>query len=156
MLEMLDVPPEMLPTPVPSRGPLAEAAAGIFGDRAIPIGASIGDQQAALFGQGGVARRRREGDLRHRRVPADEYRHRRVRVRKIACCSTAALGPAGEPAYALEGSVFIAGAAVQWLRDELKLIAKSADTRATRAAQQRSHRTVFRAGVRRTRRAVLG
>jgi glycerol kinase len=44
--------------------------------------------------------------------------------------STVALGPAGEPAYALEGSVFVAGAAVQWLRDELKLIAKSSDTHA--------------------------
>ena len=38
--------------------------------------------------------------------------------------TTAALGPAGEPAYALEGSVFIAGAAVQWLRDGLKLVRK--------------------------------
>jgi glycerol kinase len=44
--------------------------------------------------------------------------------------ATRELGSSGEPAYALEGSVFIAGAAVQWLRDELKLIAKSSDTRA--------------------------
>ena len=42
--------------------------------------------------------------------------------------TTAALGPAGEPAYALEGSVFIAGAAVQWLRDGLKLVRNAADT----------------------------
>src|SRR6202030_161152 len=55
MTEMLGVPSAMLPTPMPSRGPLAEAAEGIFSARAIPIMASIGDQQAALFGQGGVA-----------------------------------------------------------------------------------------------------
>src|SRR5271167_1471364 len=42
--------------------------------------------------------------------------------------TTSALGPAGEPAFALEGSVFIAGAAVQWLRDGLKLVCTAADT----------------------------
>jgi glycerol kinase len=44
--------------------------------------------------------------------------------------TTAALGPGGEPAYALEGSVFIAGAAVQWLRDGLQIIASAAETEA--------------------------
>jgi glycerol kinase len=44
--------------------------------------------------------------------------------------TTAALGPAGESAYALEGSVFIAGAAVQWLRDGLKIVRTAADTEA--------------------------
>jgi len=42
--------------------------------------------------------------------------------------TTAALGPAGEPAYALEGSVFIAGAAIQWLRDEMRMIATAAES----------------------------
>jgi len=132
MLELLDVPPEILATPVASRGPLAEAAAGIFGDRAIPIAASIGDQQSALFGQGGV----NAGDakvtygtgaflLLNTGTERPQSRNRLL--------ATAALGPGGEPAYALEGSVFIAGAAVQWLRDELKLFAKSADTRALAA-----------------------
>ncbi len=132
MLEMLDVPPQMLPTPVSSRGPLAEAAAGIFGDRAIPITASIGDQQAALFGHGGVD----AGDakvtygtgtflLMNTGKARPRSHHRLI--------STVALGPGGEPAYALEGSVFIAGAAVQWLRDELGLIAKSSDTQALAA-----------------------
>jgi glycerol kinase len=132
MIEMLGVPSSMLPTPLPSRGPLAEAAAGTFGDRAIPITASIGDQQAALFGQGGVA----TGDakvtygtgafLLMNTGKARPRSHNRL-------LSTVALGPGGEPAYALEGSVFIAGAAVQWLRDELNLIAKASDTRALAA-----------------------
>ena len=129
MLELLDVPPAMLPAPVSSRGPLAEAAAGTFGDRTIPIAAIIGDQQAALFGQNCV----NLGDakvtygtgaflLMNNGAVRPRSRHRLI--------ATAALGANGEAAYALEGSVFIAGAAVQWLRDELKLIAKSSDTRA--------------------------
>ncbi len=129
MLELLEVPPAMLATPVPSCGPLAEAAKGVFGDRAIPIAASIGDQQAALFGQDCV----RVGDAKvtygtgaFLLINTGKERPR-SRNRLIA---TSALGPRGEPAYALEGSVFIAGAAVQWLRDELGLIAKSSDTQA--------------------------
>jgi glycerol kinase len=132
MAEMLQVPMEMLATPVPSRGPLAEAATGIFGKRAIPIAASIGDQQSALFGQGCVE----AGDtkvtygtgafmLMHTGSERPRSHNRLV--------STAALGPTGEKAYALEGSVFIAGAAVQWLRDELKIIAKSSHTEALAA-----------------------
>src|SRR5260370_17482726 len=50
--------------------------------------------------------------------------------------ATGALGPVGESAYALEGSVFIAGAAVQWLRDELKLIPNASDSYAMARASQ--------------------
>ena len=74
MLAMLDVPREMLPRAVSSRGPLAETAPGTIAPHAIPIAAVIGDQQSALYGQGAVARRRLEGDVWHRRVPADEHR----------------------------------------------------------------------------------
>src|SRR5216683_2864542 len=127
MLEMLGVPEQMLPEPVSSRGPLAEAAAGTITRRAIPITACIGDQQSALYGQGGM----RAGDakvtygtgaflLMH---TGTERINSRTRL-----LTTAALGPQGEPAFALEGSVFIAGAAVQWLRDQLGLITKSSDT----------------------------
>jgi glycerol kinase len=132
MLELLDVPPEILATPVSSRGPLAEAAAGIFGDRAIPITASIGDQQAALFGQGGVT----AGDAKVTYGTGAFLLMNTGKLRPRShnrLISTVALGSGGESAYALEGSVFIAGAAVQWLRDELKLIAKSSDTRALAA-----------------------
>ena len=53
--------------------------------------------------------------------------------------TTAALGPAGEPAYALEGSVFIAGAAIQWLRDEMRMIATAAESeKLARASRDRS------------------
>ncbi len=127
MLRMLDIPREMLPGAISSRGPFAEAAAGVLGARAIPIGAAIGDQQAALFGQGAV----RPGDSKvtygtgafllmhtgNERVPS-----------RSRLLTTAALGPEGEPAYALEGSVFIAGAAIQWLRDGLGLIGSAGES----------------------------
>ena len=117
----------MLPRAVSSRGPLAETAPGTIAPHAIPIAAVIGDQQSALYGQGAVA----AGDSKatygtgafllmntgDKMVPS-----------KNRLLTTSALGPAGEPAYALEGSVFIAGAAVQWLRDGLKLVRKAEDT----------------------------
>ncbi|HXD91316.1 MAG TPA: glycerol kinase GlpK [Candidatus Binataceae bacterium] len=127
MLEMLGVPETMLPQLVDSRGPIAEAAPGMFATDPVPIGGMIGDQQSALYGQGCV----HDGEAKvtygtgafllvntgQRRM---ESAHRLI--------ATAALGAHGEPAYALEGSVFIAGAAIQWLRDELGIIAKSADS----------------------------
>jgi glycerol kinase len=127
MLEMLGIPERMLPAVADSRGPLAEAAAGTISDRAVPIGAVIGDQQSALFGHGCVrtgATKVTYGTgafmLMHTGTMRVQSANRLI--------ATAALGPAGEPAMALEGSVFIAGAAVQWLRDELGLITSAADT----------------------------
>ena len=127
MLAMLGVAREMLPRTASSRGPLAEAAPGTIASRAIPIAALIGDQQSALYGQGAVS----AGDSKATygtgafllMNTGDKIVPSRNRL-----LTTAALGPAGEPAYALEGSVFIAGAAVQWLRDGLKLVRSAADT----------------------------
>jgi glycerol kinase len=138
MLRMLGVPAAMLPAPVSSRGPLAEAAAGMFGPRAIPIGAVIGDQQSALYGQRAVspgAAKATYGTgaflLMHTGDRAVTSRNRLL--------TTTALGPAGEPAYALEGSVFIAGAAIQWLRDEMRIIATSAESeKLARSSRDRS------------------
>jgi len=127
MLAMLGVPREMLPRAVGSRGPLAETARGTIAPHAIPIAAVIGDQQSALYGQRAVESGHSKAtygtgafllmNTGDKIVPS-----------KNRLLTTAALGPAGEAAYALEGSVFIAGAAVQWLRDGLKLVRKAADT----------------------------
>ncbi len=127
MLRMLGVPAAMLPEPVGSRGPLAEAAAGMFGPRAIPIGAVIGDQQSALYGQRAVspgAAKATYGTGAFLLMHTGE----RAVVSRNRLLTTAALGSAGEPAYALEGSVFIAGAAIQWLRDEMRIIATAAES----------------------------
>jgi glycerol kinase len=138
MLGMLGVPAAMLPEPVSSRGPLAEAVAGTFVPRALPIGAVIGDQQSALYGQRAVtpgAAKATYGTgaflLMHTGGRAVASRNRLL--------TTAALGPAGEPAYALEGSVFIAGAAIQWLRDEMRMIGSSAESdKLARTSRDRS------------------
>jgi len=129
MLRMMDVPPAMLPRVVSSRGPVAEAAPGTIAARPIPIGAIIGDQQAALFGQGAVragAAKVTYGTgaflLAH---TGSQLVHSRRRL-----LSTIALDAEGTPAYALEGSVFVAGAAIQWLRDGLKIIETAAESEA--------------------------
>lgn len=138
MLEMLGVPDKMLPQLMESRGPLAEAARGSLADHAVPIAAAVGDQQSALFGQGCV----HPGDAKvtygtgafllafvGQQRPKSQSR----------LLATAALGAQGQPALALEGSVFIAGAVIQWLRDELKMISRSADSLAL--ARQSRDRT---------------
>jgi len=127
MLEMLGIPEKMLPRLMESRGPLAEAAPGTFTDHPVPIAAAVGDQQAALFGQGCV--RPDEAKVTYGTgafLLACTGQHRFQSQSRLL--ATAALGARGEPALALEGSVFIAGAAIQWLRDELRLITNSADS----------------------------
>ncbi len=121
LLRMFDVPAEMLARPVAPRGPLAEVAAGVLGPRPVPIGAAIGDQQAALFGHRATSPGQTKVTygtgaflLTHTGQTFVASRNRLL--------STIALGLHGEPAYALEGSVFMAGAVVQWLRDGLGLL----------------------------------
>jgi glycerol kinase len=125
LLELFGVPPGVLPQIVPSSGELAEAE--LFGAR-LPVRGIAGDQQAALFGQGCVAAGQakvtygtgcfvlvHQGDRRP--WPAH------------GLLATAAARRSGEPPqYAVEGSIFVAGAALQWLRDGLGLIADSAES----------------------------
>jgi glycerol kinase len=126
LLGIFGVPRELLPSIVPSSGVVGESHPSHLGFP-LPIAGLAGDQQSALFGQGccaeGLAKNtygtgafllvHRGGDVPE---PPD------------GVLATAACGPRGEPAYALEGSVFIAGAAVQWLRDGLGIIATAPET----------------------------
>src|SRR5580658_1461524 len=127
MLRMLDVPAEMLPGAISSRGPIADAAAGTIGNRAVPIGAVIGDQQSALYGQRAV----KAGDSKST-YGTGAFLLMHTGNQRVAShnrlLTTAALVPEGEFAYALEGSVFIAGAAIQWLRDGVGLIKTAAES----------------------------
>jgi glycerol kinase len=139
MLDMLGVPEPMLPRLMESRGPLAETARGTIADYPVPIAAAIGDQQAALFGQGCV----RPGEAKVTYgtgaflLTCTGQERPRSQSRLLA---TAALGAQGEPALALEGSVFIAGAVIQWLRDELHMINQSADSLTiARQSRDRTH-----------------
>jgi glycerol kinase len=112
----------------PSSGAFGVCAAEHFGAE-IPILGIAGDQQAALFGQGcwrtGQAKNTYgTGAFLLLNTGKTRATSRRGLLTTIAC------GPRGEPVYALEGSVFIAGAAVQWLRDGLQIIASAAETEA--------------------------
>ena len=120
LLEIFGVPHALLPAIVASAGVVAETGAEHLGF-ALPIAGLAGDQQAALFGQGccveGLAKNT-YGTGAFLLVHAGAL----LPAPAEGVLATAACAPRGEPAYALEGSVFIAGAAVQWLRDGLGII----------------------------------
>ena len=128
LLELFAVPREVLPAVRPSSGTFGFADAQWFG-REIPIAGIAGDQQAALFGQGcavaGTAKNTYgTGAFLLLHTGAQRAHSARGLLTTIACDET------GRAAYALEGSVFIAGAAVQWLRDGLGIIRSAGETEA--------------------------
>lgn len=126
LLRLFQVPPEVLPKVVRSSGVLAETDPQHLGF-SLPIAGLAGDQQAALFGQGCVSpglAKNTYGTGAFLLVLTGE----RLPVPGRGLLATAACGCNGEPAYAVEGSVFVAGAAIQWLRDGLGLIERAADT----------------------------
>jgi len=115
--------------------PGVKRSSGIFGrtiktgilPAGIPISGIAGDQQAALFGQtcfdpGQIKSTYGTGSF----ILLNAGKHRPIS--KHGLVTTLACGASGEPVYALEGSVFVAGAAIQWLRDGLKIIKKASDS----------------------------
>ena len=128
----LGVDPGMMPEVRPSAGDFGVTAADRVGFAA-PIAGVAGDQQAALFGQGchqpGTAKNT-YGTGCFFLVNAGSA----PPTAPDGVLTTLAAGPKGEAVYALEGSVFVAGAAVQWLRDELGLIGDAAETAALAAS----------------------
>jgi glycerol kinase len=126
LLAIFGVPQELLPRLVPSADLLAEADAEHLGFT-IPIAGLAGDQQAALYGQGCVSPGLAKNTYG---TGAFLLVHAGTRVPRPpdGVLATVACGEDGSPAYALEGSVFIAGAAVQWLRDGLGLLKAASET----------------------------
>jgi glycerol kinase len=129
LLDALDVPRAVLPEVGPSAGVVGHTR-GVPGLRdGIPIAGIAGDQQAALFGQGCY----RRGDVKCT-YGTGAFVLMNVGAEPVASknrlLSTAAWKIPGEVAYALEGSAFIAGAAVQWLRDGLGLITHASEIEA--------------------------
>lgn len=123
LLDLLDVPEAMLPEVVSSSSVYAETAGNIFASR-IPIGGIAGDQQAALFGQvctqKGMAKNTYgTGCFMLMNTGTEPIES------KNNLLTTIAWQIDGETEYALEGSVFIGGAVVQWLRDGLEVIQSS-------------------------------
>jgi glycerol kinase len=126
LLDLFGVPRHALPEVRVSSGEFGVAAAEHLGTAA-PITGIAGDQQAALFGQGCVEPGQAKNTYGTGAFLLLNTGRKRARSRR-GLLTTIACGPAGEPVYALEGSVFIAGAAVQWLRDGLRLIGSAAET----------------------------
>lgn len=129
LLSALDVPRELLPHIVPSSAIIGETDRSLFGE-AIPIAGNAGDQQAALFGQvcttpGMSKNTYGTGCFMLLNTGKELVRSKSNLLTTIAWqIGTAPIE------YALEGSVFIAGAAVQWLRDGLKIISSAAESEA--------------------------
>lgn len=125
LLELLKIPRSVLPRIVPSSGIAAETAQAAFGV-SIPIAGIAGDQQAALFGQRCTAAGMVKNTYGTGCFMLMQTGETPV-VSKNRLLTTSAWRVAGRDNFALEGSVFIAGAVVQWLRDGLGIIKKSAD-----------------------------
>jgi glycerol kinase len=125
LLSLFDIPRSVLPEILPSSAVVARTADGLFGEQ-IPIAGIAGDQQAALFGQrcvtpGMVKNTYGTGCFMLMHTGERSVASRNKLLTTAACQSGARLE------YALEGSIFVAGAVVQWLRDGLGLIKSSAE-----------------------------
>ena len=126
ILKLLDIPAQMLPKPCESSCIYGETDAQFFGAR-IKISGAAGDQQAALFGQNCF----KAGDAKNTYGTGCFMlmnTGEKIVYSKNGLVTTIAWGRDGKVYYALEGSIFVAGAAVQWLRDELRIVDESKDT----------------------------
>lgn len=127
LLQLLDIPRTMLPEVKNSSEIYGYANLGAKGGVRVPISGAAGDQQAALFGQGCF----QKGDVKNTYGTGCfvlmNTGEERIESRN-GLLTTIAIGLGGKIQYALEGSVFVGGAAVQWLRDELRFVNDSCDT----------------------------
>jgi glycerol kinase len=129
LLELLGVPASVLPEVVHSSGHLGDTAPELFSGTSVPLTGVAGDQHAALFGQacytpGMIKNTYGTGSfvLVNTGQEAIQSKHRLL--------TTPAWALAEGTSYALEGSIFITGAAIQWLRDSIKIIDHAAETEA--------------------------
>ncbi|MFJ7640253.1 glycerol kinase GlpK [Peribacillus sp. NPDC097264] len=129
ILEILDVPKSMLPEVRPSSEVYANTIEYHFFGQSIPIAGAAGDQQAALFGQAcfnqGMAKNTYGTGcfmLMNTGEKAVDSEH--------GLLTTLAWGLNGKVEYALEGSIFVAGSAIQWLRDGMRMLNNAQDSEA--------------------------
>jgi glycerol kinase len=128
LLDLFDIPRALLPQVLPSSYPVGDTDTALFGAPLL-IGGIAGDQQAALFGQAchepGMAKSTYgTGCFILMQTGAE------AKTSTHGLLTTSAAQLPGMPRYALEGSVFISGAVVQWLRDSLGIIKQSSDVEA--------------------------
>ena len=126
ILEIMDIPEAMLPKALPSSCVYGHADSSFLGG-AIPIAGAAGDQQSALFGQTCF----RPGDAQNT-YGTGCFLLMNTGEKPVfsenGLVTTIAWGLDGKVYYALEGSIFVAGAAIQWLRDEMRLIDSAMDS----------------------------
>jgi glycerol kinase len=125
LLALLDIPASLLPAVQPSSSHFADTEAGLLG-AALPIGGVAGDQQSALFGQAcfdaGMAKNTYGTGCFLLMHTGESFQPSRNGLLVTSAAQTDS-----RPRYAMEGSVFVGGAVVQWLRDGLKAIQGSAE-----------------------------
>ena len=153
LLAALDVPRAMLPE--------IRSSAEIYGEAARPAGGSAG-RRGARRPAGGAVRpdllraRRGQVHVRHGQLPAAQHRRAAGRSRRTVCSRPSPTSVGDEPpVYALEGSIAVTGALVQWFRDNLGLIGTRAGDRDAGAQRRRQRRLLLRARVLRAVRAAL-
>jgi len=139
LLKQFNIPFSILPQVVPSSGVLAETDAHLLGV-SVPIAGVAGDQQAATFGQACFAPGMAKNTYGTGCFMLMNTGHVPVQSRNQLLTTVAWQGPQAlakawhSTAYALEGSVFMAGATVQWLRDGVQIIQKASDVEALAAS----------------------
>jgi len=143
LLDLLGIPASMLPEVVPSSGIVAKTAEGLPIPAGLPIAGIAGDQQAALFGQRCI----RPGMAKNT-YGTGSFVVMNTGEKAVApehgLLSTIAWKLPDEPLrYALEGSIFVTGAAVQWLRDQLGIIRTAADIEPLAASVSDTNGVVF-------------
>ena len=127
---LLDIPMNILPRPVSNSevyGTVAEGIEGLEELAGVPICGAAGDQQAALFGQGCFTRGQAKNTYGTGCFMLMNTGDKPV-FSKNGLVTTIAWGLDGKVEYALEGSIFVAGSAIQWLRDELRIVDSAADS----------------------------
>jgi glycerol kinase len=129
LLAMLNIPEAVLPRVMLTSQVYGETALGLLGDSRVPIGAAVGDQQAALFGQACFESGMAKNTYGTGSFILLDTGNRPV-IPKSGLVATVAWGLPGGVSYAMEGSIFVTGAAIQWLRDGLGLINKAAESEA--------------------------
>lgn len=127
LLEALTVPMSMLPEVKPSSFVYGKTKAELFFGKEIPISGVAGDQQAALFGQACFEKGMAKNTYGTGCFMLMNTGEKGIRSNN-GLLTTIAWGLDGKVEYALEGSIFVAGSAVQWLRDGLRIINKSAES----------------------------
>ena len=138
LLRLFHIPRSVLPRIVPSSGVLGDTAPGVLGDAPIPIAGVAGDQQAATFGQACFAPGMAKNTYGTGCFMLMNTGSVAVKSRNQLLTTVGWQGPeqasAPRTAYCLEGSVFMAGATVQWLRDGLQMIQSASEIEALAAS----------------------